>query len=383
MRLLHVISSLDQKKGGPVRAVLDLTARTNSDSFSADVLSFGTLNVPDNPLSLRHIHMLPLAGPQKLKYSPALSAWLQKNLRKYDGVVLHGMWEYQNWAVSRTCARLGVPYACFPHGMLDEWAVRGQGLTKLVKKLAYWQLVERGVASGARAVLFTTEREVETSRRMLRDYVQKCIVVPYGFDNSQGTGKEPANPALVGREGQKTCLFLSRLHPKKNIEFLLRTWKSASPGGDWRLVIAGSGEPSYVKQLRALTGRLGLEQQVQFVGAVAGPDKAYLFGSAQWFVLPSKQENFGIVVLEAVAAGCPVVISPQVCLSDYLSSKSVVLPLVEQAWVDFFRTRMPADDQRREILAQQTADFSAVFDIRVVAARWRDKLVEIFTHDRN
>ncbi|MGL4541032.1 MAG: glycosyltransferase, partial [Polymorphobacter sp.] len=108
----------------------------------------------------------------------------------------------------------------------------------------------------------------------------------------------------------KTVLFLSRIHPKKNLIGLLDAWAivSAQPAfAGWRLVIAGPDEGGHLAEVRRHAERSGLRDSVDFHGAVADGDKAAVFASAALFVLPSHSENFGIVVAEALAAGLPVV----------------------------------------------------------------------------
>jgi glycosyltransferase involved in cell wall biosynthesis len=120
----------------------------------------------------------------------------------------------------------------------------------------------------------------------------------------------------------QTVLFLSRLHPVKRVELLLDAWSEIErrlPNA--QLVIAGDGEPSYVARLRARAESLG--NSVTFAGYVEGDAKHALLQSARVFVLPSLHENFGIAVLEALAGGLPVVISPEVQLSTFVSEHSL------------------------------------------------------------
>ena len=123
------------------------------------------------------------------------------------------------------------------------------------------------------------------------------------------------------------------------------------------MLVAGPAEPAYQRKLERMARRYRVEDQVRFVGSVAGPDKSYLLGRASWFLLPSKQENFGISVLEAINAGCPVAISDQVYLSDDFPDQSEVLPVRLDAWVEFLRYRMP-DEQHRQALVRIEREYS-------------------------
>jgi hypothetical protein len=124
-RVLHVLASLDQRYGGPLRAVLDLCAAGESLGVHSEILGMGELNVPDNPFPSERIHSLPATG--SYRYSPELRPWLRAHLDRFDGVVLHGLWCYPNWAAAVECQAAGKPYGCFPHGMLEPWAVSQSG----------------------------------------------------------------------------------------------------------------------------------------------------------------------------------------------------------------------------------------------------------------
>jgi glycosyltransferase involved in cell wall biosynthesis len=138
--------------------------------------------------------------------------------------------------------------------------------------------------------------------------------------------------APMGLEGRPFILFLSRLHPKKGLDLLIRAWaeiqKAESrkqktenenkfqlsafenvrrPASDWRLVIAGTGAQSYVDECRRLAARLGASEQCLWAGHVDELQKSWLFTHARCCVLPTSSENFGNVVAEALAHGTPVI----------------------------------------------------------------------------
>ena len=378
VRILHVLPSLQQSYGGPTRAVLDLSARAEAFGLHSEVIGFGDLDMPDNPLSPELIHSLPVQIPKRYCYSHGFRGWLRQNLGRFDGVVLHGMWVYPNWAVSTECNRQGVPYACFPHGMLEPWAVYRQTWWKALKKLSYWHLREQAVFEGARCVFFTTKRERRLAQETFHLGGLQLLLAPYGVDCNQETTSSPTRPELHQPSGRKVALFLGRLHPKKNIDFLIDAWAEARPKEPWHLVIAGSGDEAYVDRLRSAVSSAGLEQQVHFVGFVTGNDKRYLFQRASWFLLPSSQENFGISVLEAITNSCPVVISDQVFLADDLHEKSEVLPLKRAAWVKFMKERMPDELWAKQLVRLDQELVLPKLSIENVSREWAIKMSDSF-----
>ncbi|MEQ1934044.1 MAG: glycosyltransferase [Fimbriimonadaceae bacterium] len=379
MRILHVLPSLKQSYGGPIRAVLDLSSRAEAYGLQSEVLGCGAVSMPDNPLGSDLLHSVPLGFPSGYCYSPQLRPWLRANLHRFNGVVIHGMWLYPGWATAQECTRAGVPYACFPHGMLERWAVFGQGIWKALKKTAYWQLRERAIIRGSRCVFFTTRREQDLARLTFGLNSVQAILAPYGVDSAPVPTSEPTNPEFLQPEGRKVVLFLGRLHPKKNADMLIEAWTKAQLPADWHLVIAGSGRLDYANRLKQMVARNGVSGNVHFLGFVAGRDKTYLFQRAEWFVLPSFQENFGLTVLEAITNGCPVAISDQVFISEALHDKSEVIPLKPEAWVDFMRTRMIDDAWRQETVRLDRELLVPKMAIEHIAKSWADTLTQVFS----
>jgi len=126
-----------------------------------------------------------------------------------------------------------------------------------------------------------------------------------------------AHPELTDRP---LVLFLSRLHPKKGLDRLLPAWKSlvSGPMPEARLLIAGTGETAYVATLKKLVADMGLGAQVLFLGQLVGAQKWQALVDADVFVLPSHQEGFSMAITEALAAGCPPVVTEE-CNFDELA----------------------------------------------------------------
>ena len=378
MRILHILPSADQRYGGPIRAVVDLSAHAANFGLRSDILAFGNLDLPDNPLNDGAIHVLPTTFPHNYCYCSSFDQWSRENLKRFDGVVLHGMWLYPNWAAADACIRAGIPYACFPHGMLDRWAVYLQGVPKAIKKLLYWQLREKRIFEQSRCVFFASERERQRARSTFPLGGTQLIVMPYGAFTSPAAVSEPARADLMQPPDRKIALFLGRLHPKKNLQLLIEAWRLSGIAHPWHLVIAGSGEPSYTARLKRMIEESGLGERVHLIGFVAGQDKEYLLQRASWFLLPSKQENFGNAVVEAISRGCAVAISDQVFIGDCLCSGSDILPVDTEAWAVFIRTRMRNARWQAESSALNRERLARIMNIEKVARGWTEVLTNVF-----
>jgi glycosyltransferase involved in cell wall biosynthesis len=102
-------------------------------------------------------------------------------------------------------------------------------------------------------------------------------------------------------------LSLGRIHPKKGLARLLHAWSKVEPGHPgWRLKIVGPPEVGHDNELRALAMALGLTR-VSVEGAIYGDAKTTAYEGADVFVLSTLNENFGLTVAEALAAGTPVI----------------------------------------------------------------------------
>jgi len=378
LRILHVLPSLKQSYGGPIRAVLDLSARATRFGIRTEVLGFGELDIPDNPLGTESIHSLPVSRPRRYCYSRELVPWLNANLTHYDGVVLHGMWLYPSSAAASACVRTRTPYACFPHGMLEPWPVYKQSVWKAVKKVFYWNLREKRIFKRARCLYFTTDRERALADQTFHLGGTQRILIPYGIEMVSERISAPTTAMLTQPPSRKVALFLGRIHPKKNLHFLIQAWRQARPPEPWHLIIAGSGDEKYTARLRNLVAAGGLQETVHFTGFLSGKDKTYLLQRASWFLLPSEQENFGIAVAEAINHGCPVAISEKVSFCEFMHPQSEVLPVDLGAWVKFMRERMPDDAWRSKLIELDRATLLPKMSTDRVSQDWASTLLRTF-----
>jgi glycosyltransferase involved in cell wall biosynthesis len=157
MKILHVISSIDPRGGGPMEALRQRGLRLKEMGHEVEV---ATLDAPSDPV----VGTFPLPayalGPAvgAYRYSRRLVPWLRSNAQRYDAVVVNGLWQYQSFGTWRALRRIGKPYYVFTHGMLDPWFKRTYPL-KHLKKWLYWPWAEYRVLRDAAGVLFTSEEE--------------------------------------------------------------------------------------------------------------------------------------------------------------------------------------------------------------------------------
>jgi glycosyltransferase involved in cell wall biosynthesis len=234
---------------------------------------------------------------------------------RFDGVVAHSIWTYESVAAARA-ARGRVPYAIFPHGMLDPWFRRRYPL-KHLKKCLYWP-IQYPALRDAKRVLFTSALECELAPQSFRPNKWASLVVPYGTNEpphdveAQRKAFQEALPQMASR---RFLLFLSRIHEKKGCDLLIEAFASiASQHPNVDLVIAGPDKDGLQSKLVAQANGLGIGERIHWPGMLTGDAKWGALRACEAMVLPSHQDNFGVIVAEALACGRPALISNQVNL---------------------------------------------------------------------
>jgi glycosyltransferase involved in cell wall biosynthesis len=201
---------------------------------------------------------------------------------------------------------MGVPYVVSMHGMLDDWSMEQRAF----KKKAFMNLGARKMLERAAFVHSTAQAELDQSKKWFPK--GNAFVVPYIVDlepykNLPGPQLAREHFACMRDERVPTLLFLSRLHYKKGVEHLIRASKLLRDRGvAHNVALAGPGDEQYVQSLKKLSQDLGVSDIVSFLGMVRGDLRTSVYEAADVFVLPTSQENFGIVLLESLCCRTPV-----------------------------------------------------------------------------
>jgi glycosyltransferase involved in cell wall biosynthesis len=227
-----------------------------------------------------------------------MARWLVERVRSGEVEVIHnhGLWMMPN--VYPGCARRAgnVQLVVSPRGTASAWAWNhNRG-----RKWAMWHLLGQGRALRAVDAFHATSEEEYADLRRL-GFSQPVCVLPNGID---------VPPLMAKPAGERrTLLYLGRIHKKKGIDLLLKSWAEIEPRfPQWDLVIAGPDDGGYLAQYRALATELRLAR-VNFPGPVYGDAKLALYRSAHVYVLPTRSENFAMTVAEALAAGTPAIVT--------------------------------------------------------------------------
>ena len=240
-----------------------------------------------------------------------------------DIIHVHGIWRRVPFRSMKFASSIGAPFMISPHGMLNEWALQQNPMRKKAAfMMGTWNLIEK--ANGIHA---------------LSDYEYDCVKdhnlaatlakIPNGVDLTEiyplpDPGSFRNKHPQLRQDGRDLpfILFLARLHPGKRLDLLVEAFAMVAPNlPDLRLVVVG---PDFGAQadLEARIQHHGLGDKVTLTGPIWGKDKFEPIVDATAYCLPSDHESFSVAIVEALACGCPAIISEECHFPEVRESKS-------------------------------------------------------------
>ena len=335
MKVLHVIPSLSSTQGGPSFALPLMERALAGSAVEMTVVS------TDDDGPGRHL-AVPLGQPvfshsatrfyfrkqaEFYKVSLPLSHWLNKNVNQFDLVHIHALFSFSSTAAAWAARKQEIPYIIRPLGVLNHWGMENR--RKFLKSLSF-RFVEFPILQHAAALHYTSHAEQQEAEQTGAKV--PSVIIPLGIDTA-AFEKLPRPESFLNRfpqaRGKKLVLFLSRLDAKKGLDMLLPAFvavKRRQPQA--MLIVAGNGEKEFTDNLQRQSVKLGLANDILWPGFLAGTEKLSAFSVATVFVLPSYSENFGIALVEALAAGLPCVTTTGVAVSKEIAANNagIVVP---------------------------------------------------------
>jgi glycosyltransferase involved in cell wall biosynthesis len=367
MRVLHVIPSISQVRGGTSRAILDMVQALQSRGIDAEIATTNDdgdnlLNVPLGkcirydriPTYFFPRFSPPVAALREFTISGSFTTWLLQNITKYDAIHIHTIFSYTP-TVAMLIARLrGIPYLTTPHGMLCEWSLQ----QKTQKKQAYLKLIERSNLNFSQAIHLTCQQEQQDVLSL--NFKSPTFVLPLALTE---TPAPISNAAVLLRQSlncpldEPIILFLSRLHYKKGLDYLIPALGKLIHHR-FTFVIAGNGTPEYEAKIHSLLQVSGIAERTHMVGFVEGVQKDLFIQGSNLFALTSHSENFGIAVLEALAVGTPALVTRGVALATTIEDHK--LGYVADLDIDAIATtldRYLTDPNRAKLMGDRAHQF--------------------------
>jgi glycosyltransferase involved in cell wall biosynthesis len=318
MKILHVIANLAPRYGGPSKACWEMARAVAQLGHEVSIYTTnqdGTRELPvplDRPVYRDgvEIRYFPIQAPRFWGTSLPLARGLRQKVPASDLVHIHSLYLFHNLVAGHYCRQYDIPYLMRPQGTLDPFIYRRHRWRKRLMEL----LFEHRNIRRASALHFTTAEEAELAAPFT--FQTPGLVVPLGFDSAEfAVLPEPGQFRVRHPEigDNRIVLFFGRVNFKKGLDLLVKAFAAvARKQEDVQLVIAGPDNEGWGDKVRSWLSDEGLLGRSTFTGMLLGPEKLAVLRDADMFVLPSYSENFGIAVIEAMAAGLPVIISDKV-----------------------------------------------------------------------
>jgi len=374
MRILHITPSYKPAYGygGPIISISRMAeeqAKAGAEVWVLTTTAHGAeelavpINKPQDVDGVQVRYFKRWTGDHG-HFSPALLWAVWREARQFSVVHVHSWWNWVALGAVLICRLQGVHLVVSPHGMLSPYTVHGR-LRRLFQKIpGKWLL--------AKNLLHATSKQEMWELQALHPGLRVSVVPNIVYlpeINTIHSGKVEATFRI---------LFLSRVDPKKGVDILFRAlahWKGAPY---WHLTIGGATGTPYQKKMMALAARLGLADRITWLGWIQGDTKWALLAESDLFILPSHNENFAIAVLEALAAGTPVVVGNQVGLHSYVAENDFGwrTDTTPEALAQILTIALADEKKRRRIRqtapAKVRADFEPTKVVRAYFEMYRE-----------
>jgi glycosyltransferase involved in cell wall biosynthesis len=287
LRIAHVMGEFQPGRGGQARMVGNAAQALAARGHTVDIYSFGPTAPGDG------------FGTHAVARKDIFSGRFWRMLRNgtYDVIHTHG---YSSFApakalpaeLTQRSARVLTPH------------YHDTGSYPRALRRAYDLTLGAAVCRAAQQIQVDTEFERDALSRLQGIPAEKFEVIPPSLAPAFSRDARPARPARA--EGLFRVLFVGRLAPYKGVDHLIRAVGALRQEGGRpvELTVAGEGEPGARENLEKLAKGAGI---VTFTGSLADEELKALYDSAGALALPSNAEAFGIVLLEAMSRGLPVV----------------------------------------------------------------------------
>lgn len=299
MKILQTISSLSAKSGGPSTCTLDLLNGLYDINAEVNLLTVSTEDIlGKGSLWLKEV-------PNDCKTPLEISKNIKRELKKSDYDLYHAnaLWSYSSHITCKMAREKNKPYIISPHGMLYPTALSIKAWKK-IPMLKLWFYKDIMQASCLHA---TCMQEAEYCRQF--GYKGAIAVIPNAVVFPEGVELKDESLELRDSQGRRQIGYLGRLHPIKKVENVLYSLSHIDEDTRKKMIsfqIMGKYDDQYEQWLKDEVRRLHLEDCVEFVGFVSGKEKYDRLSKLSALMVPSAQENFGMIVPEALICGTPV-----------------------------------------------------------------------------
>ncbi|GAB4214439.1 MAG: glycosyltransferase [Synechococcales cyanobacterium] len=331
MRILHVIPSIANVRGGPSLAVIKMVRALNHEGIESYIATTNDngdqlLDIPLNkwaeyegvPIQFFSRFSPSITPIREFTFSSQLTYWLWKYIATYELIHIHAIFSFPSTAAMFIARLRKVPYIVRPLGQLTTWALQQSS----TKKQIYLNLLEKDNLNYSNLIHYTSEQEQHEASVL--HLAAPSFVQPHGLtipDRIIDARTELRNHLNLS-DNETIILFLSRLHPKKGLDYTIPALGKLKEC-NLTFLLVGRGTDEYEAEIEALLKAHQLISRTIRPGFVTGRLKDLFLQGSDLFVLNSYSENFGLAVLEAMASGLPVITSPNVGFASMLQTQDL------------------------------------------------------------
>jgi glycosyltransferase involved in cell wall biosynthesis len=313
MRVLHVTPYFAPAYyyGGPPSSILGLCQGLQEHGVDVEVLTTsanGRDRLPPEVVDRNEfegvpVHYLNWAFPRRFFGASHLHDSLRRALTRANLIHLHGLWNVPVWMASLACRHYGQPFVVSPRGMLDPGSL---AFRRWRKKLSF-QAIERHYLKRAQFLHATSEQEESNLEGL--ELGRPVVRIPNGVSLPDNPRRVDVRARFGLREEDVLVLYLGRLHPTKRLDLLVSSMERVTARHSLANLLLAGREDGVSPQRVVNFGKSG---RVRWIGEVDTDTKWSLLAEAAMLVLCSDSESFGMCVVEAMAAGTPVVVTKTV-----------------------------------------------------------------------
>ena len=301
MKVIHIIENLDNSYGGPAKSVPLLVKYLNKLNITNKIFTVQVYTNESNSVLDKNsidVSKVPIKGIRKIKYSPYLKDKIIEEITNDTIIHIHTVWTYPTYIGYKIAKEYNLPLIVSVRGTMYEWALNQ---SKYIKKFAMW-LFQKKMLKYADIIHVTEGGEIEALKNIGID--NNFTLIPNGIeldDKIDGLSQNILSKIYYNKN-KRYVMFLGRIVHNKGLHYLISSYKQLK--NKYKdvevLIIGGVEDKLYFNKLEKIEG-------IHFLGMLDGIEKHTVFSISSLFILPSKSENFGMSIAEAMSYKIPII----------------------------------------------------------------------------
>jgi len=316
MKILQVIQFFSSNHGGSAVVPYELSKNLQKRGHEVTVLTTDFQLNNDFIDSLEGVEVIPLHCQLNiggLLVSPSINKYLNENIAKFDIIHMHNFRTYQNIIVYKYAKKYNIPCILQAHG----------SVSRIVEKKSLKYIYD--VSCGNR-LLKSVSNVIAVYNVEINQYLQmnvpleKVVVIPNGIDigSFSSLPKKGSFRAKYHINQKHMILYLGRLHERKGIDFLIRSFAELLTEMDNVILVLAGPDDGHLNKAKSIVEELSLNDKVKFTGFISSAEKLEAYMDADVLVYPSVLEIFGLVPFESITCGTPVIVTDDCGCGEFI-----------------------------------------------------------------